>query len=619
MQCWQCGATVRQGAKLCIYCGAKLAPDDAPDDSAPVERGRGGRTESSGGGSYGAHSRDDRDGGAGRGMRSNPTNSPASRSRGYDDQAEDTDGERYVPGRREVATPDARTPSRRSAGPRPPHGGDRLSLDPLDDPRAPRSLLKPPTAPRQQEPRRSAYDAGRAGHRTSGEASGHSGRGGYEHQGRRYTQGDLGYDPRYDPESGEYDAVADRRRREERYPGDNYGRRTGDQRDERYDERYDSERDNRGGRDERADRRSPARDQRGNYGGYDDAPSAEYSAQYPSRYDDAPSAEYSGEYPARYYDAPSAEYPADYSAELDARGPSGRDRREYRGGAVYDESAAWEARSPRRRATPNRPPDDSWNLPAISEAQMPATGWTGDWNAAPSMSAPAGRPGARGTAKPSAKRERGRGLTVLVVGLVALIAVAVVIVGVSERSAILDKLPGAPRTNAHAFATYTPGPTPTPVANYKEFSSDHALYVLNYPGQWTEQTSSQPNTGYDYVDTFTQQSPYTAVIVEQAAAFASITDADIVTAEINGGKQGGRTFAQTAAVSGTMSIGGEQWTRREYDVTDSKSNSTLHMAILTCHHAGRGYAIVLVATPDAFAKDDATVFKTVLGSFRFAS
>src|SRR5215469_13075850 len=39
MQCWQCGATVRQGAKICIYCGAQLT-DDAFNREEEYERER---------------------------------------------------------------------------------------------------------------------------------------------------------------------------------------------------------------------------------------------------------------------------------------------------------------------------------------------------------------------------------------------------------------------------------------------------------------------------------------------------------------------------------------------------------------------------------------------------
>lgn len=621
MQCWQCGKSVRAEAKLCIYCGARLNSDDAPAHPASYEREseRGRRAESRGGGAYAGRTAEERDRADGYGTRRESPWGVSERSRGRDDGrvADEQNNQRHVPGRSDEAVP-AKPVARRSGGPRTSHpGGDNRPLNPLDDPRAPRSLRTSPAAPREPDaPRRGFGDeGGRFGYGHGGDAGGEGRRGGYEHHGRYYTQGDLGYDPRYDPESGEYDAVADRSRRDERYTEDgsprreSYDWRAGGAREERRESGYN------GGRD-----------------AYDDAPSAEYSAEYPSRYQDAPSAEYSAEYaaqyPSRYNDARDERSSSGYSDELDPRVVYGRDRREYRGGSErgYDESAEWDARAQRRRAAPNSPADDSWNLPAISQAQLAETGWTDEWNAqarqAPGQAlvAPGGRGAARNTARGSVKRRRrrGRGLTAVVGGLVALVAVAVVIVGISERGAILSRLPGAAQTNAHPFATYTPGPTPTPVANYKEFSSQHALYVLNYPGQWTAQTSSQPNTGYDYVDTFTQQGPYTAVIVEQAAAFANISDTEIATAEVNGGKQGGRTFTDTPAAVATMSIGGEQWTRREFDVTDVKTSTTLHMAILTCHHVGRGYALVLVATPDAFAKDDATVFKTILNSFRFA-
>lgn len=624
MQCWNCGKPVRQEAKLCVYCGTKLAQDDMPRDLASDERGRGARRSPSGG--YGSHgARDERDVSMGYEGRGRSGRGVGGRPREYEgNQGQSQGSGHYAPGRTADPNSDIRSPSSRGAGPRVPFsGGGKRLVDPLDDPRAPRGLRKSQPISRQEQPRRSSY--GSSGSHGAGDGSGKYAGGGYEHEGQRYNYGDLGYDARYDPDSAEYDAVADRRRRGERAPTDRHddfghdghNQRSGGPRDERYNGVREQQR---GSRDEPPDRHSAGQQPRGGYGNYDEAPSAEYSAEYPSRYRNAPSAEYSAEYPARYDDAPSAEYSAEYSVEMDARGGYDQDRRGYRGG--YDESAAWDAYPARGRPASHYAPEDSWNLPAVSEAQLPAAGWTADWHAAPpipasEMSERSGRGSGRGTSQRPAKRKHRSGIVAVAVGLVALVAVAAIIIGISQRTAILSRLPGATHTNTHPFATYTPGPTPTVVPHYKEFSSDSALYVVNYPAQWAEQTSNQPNTGYDYVDTFTGQNPYAAVIVEQAAAFANISDADIVTAEVNGGKQAGRTFTETQAASGTVNAGGEQWTRREFDVSDG--NTKLHMAILTCHHEGRGYAIVLVATPDSFAKDDSTVFHTVLNSFRFAS
>ncbi len=634
MQCWQCGKPVRPEAKLCIYCGTRLTSDDAPQPyPASYERERDGRAESHEDGAFGGRSASERDRDAPYGPRRESQRGSSERSHEAGWGGDEPDSQRYVPGRSGNQAPDVRAAARRSVAPRTSsQGADNRPLDPLDDPRAPRSLRSSPAAPREPERRQGtfAYDGNRSVH-GRGSDGGQGRRGGYEHQGRYYTQGDLGYDPRYDPESGEYDAVADGRRREERLAQDDarrdgrdgYERRTGGARDGRRDADHSGAP---GGWDDGRERRLSAQGYRDGRGGSDDAPSAEYSAEYaanyPARYDDERNRRYS----SGYSDELDPRYSSGYSDELDPRVVHGGNWNDYRSGSRgYDESAEWDARGPAPRRAPNSPAEDSWNLPAISQAQLPAAGWSDEWSAAgrqgpgQALATPARRGAPRDSARRNGKRARGRGLTAVAIGLVALIAVAVVIVGITERGAILSRLPGAAQTSAHPFATYTPGATPTPVATYKEFSSQNSRYVLNYPGQWSAQTSSQPNTGYDYVDTFTQQNPYTAVIVEQAAAFANIADTEIATAEINGGKQGGRTFTDTPAAAATMNIGGEVWTRREFDVTDVKTSTTLHMAILTCHHGDRGYAMVLVATPDAFAKDDGTVFKTVLNSFRFAS
>src|SRR5215469_12682629 len=57
MQCWQCGKTLREGAKLCVYCGALLSSDaddfarspgtfDPPPEEAPPEPPRPRKTSS---------------------------------------------------------------------------------------------------------------------------------------------------------------------------------------------------------------------------------------------------------------------------------------------------------------------------------------------------------------------------------------------------------------------------------------------------------------------------------------------------------------------------------------------------------------------------------------------
>ena len=42
-------------------------------------------------------------------------------------------------------------------------------------------------------------------------------------------------------------------------------------------------------------------------------------------------------------------------------------------------------------------------------------------------------------------------------------------------------------------------------------------------------------------------------------------------------------------------------------------------AVLSTHHHGRSYVIVLIALPSDFAKESAGTFPTILKSFRFSS
>jgi hypothetical protein len=165
--------------------------------------------------------------------------------------------------------------------------------------------------------------------------------------------------------------------------------------------------------------------------------------------------------------------------------------------------------------------------------------------------------------------------------------------------------------------TYTPGPTPTPPANFKEFDSSHALYVLDYPKSWTETPStSGSGSSYDYVDLFARASPPASLTVEQAGAFSTIARADIIKAEVAGAESSGRTFKQLANVIPTMVIAGEQWERSDYLVTES-GGVQYHMAILACHHHQRGYAIVLLSLPNNFSQDTQTAFEPILNSFHF--
>jgi hypothetical protein len=215
---------------------------------------------------------------------------------------------------------------------------------------------------------------------------------------------------------------------------------------------------------------------------------------------------------------------------------------------------------------------------------------------------------------------RRRRVTLLLVAVLVIVVVSVGAVGVVLKPGILARLHGGTTAgdNAPPFVTYTPGPTPTPPANFKEFDSPHAHYVLDYPKGWTE-SSSPPGSGttYDYVDSFTSASPAASLTVEQAGAFSSIIRPDIIQAEVRGAEGSGRTFKLIANPIATMELGGEQWVRSDYLVSES-GGVQLHMAILACHHDQLGYAIVLVSLPNNFSQDSQTAFEPILNSFHFA-
>lgn len=221
------------------------------------------------------------------------------------------------------------------------------------------------------------------------------------------------------------------------------------------------------------------------------------------------------------------------------------------------------------------------------------------------------RNGARGGAR--AKRSR-RGP---IVGIIIALLVVAIIAGGAVLGTRLSQQNNAPIVSSGPpFATYTPGPTPTPPAKYTELVSDRLGYVASYPQGWSETASSDTSQAqYDYWDTFTQASPQAVVVIEQAGAFNSVTDLTLINDEVASSEKAGNTFTAVASTAATQTIGGEQWQRRDFAFT--KSGTKLHMAILSCHHRGRGFVIVLVSLPENFVQDEDTTFKTMLSTFRF--
>jgi hypothetical protein len=346
--------------------------------------------------------------------------------------------------------------------------------------------------------------------------------------------------------------------------------------------------------------------------------SAEYSAEMSAEYSAEMSAEYSAEYPDPGYSQRGGTYDArgsrgrrdettlDYGERQNPGSPpaytpydryqqsSQRDRYDR-----YDQYDQYDQRDRRGRGRPNWGQTDSEEFGAFRpQGQQPA------WGNVQSR---------------SGRNPRGRNAALFVViGLV--LALCVVVIGVLKGPALLAHIGGggsATSDNAPPFVTYTPGPTPTPPANFKEFDSTRALYVLDYPTSWTASSSPSPTgSSSDYVDEFLRSSPEASLVVEQAGAFTSITRSQIIQAEVQGAEGNGRTFATIANPIATMEIAGEQWLRNDYLITE-QGGIQLHMAILACHHHQRGYAIVLVSLVDNFSQDSQATFEPMLNSFHF--
>lgn len=590
MQCWQCGVRIKPGQKLCVYCGAKLIQDGEPEYDAPAERsgfaGRdraGGEREQrppAGSGSRGGRSPDE-DGWSAEPDYDGQSDRYGSRERSRDDY--------YRPdGAEPRGRGDGRSPQRAS-GSRLPSRDESRSRDPMDDPRAPRGL-------------RGASSAGRSTERGRGANEGQS------HDDAEYEYDDYNprdranprYLPRFDPDSAEYDAVADQRRQSRVHPrqdesrarvydrdgGSARGGRDGAWEDPRAgrasrdERRYDGY--GRGQRDAAADPRTRYGQERGgSYGAYGEDESAEYAATYDNR---------------------TNRHDRGTNQSRGGRGADAADQQGYGGG--------WDQYEGRNAG--------GFNAPAMGQPN--AQGWGNEaWapGADPNSWAPPGAgyaPG--GKAVPAKKRGRG-GLIAAVLSLLVVVVLAGG--GFLARGKLLALLHrgGGGGASTPIFATYTPGPTPTALPNYKLFVSTNAKYAIEYPAAWTIQNTNNSSGGYDYLDTFQQASPPAEVGIEAAAALNPLSDTQIIASEVNGATQSGMKFSQIGN-DVTVNIGGESWTRRDYSVTTS-NGVTLHMAILATHHASHGYAVVLTASTSAFAQIDSGVFKTMLGTFRFTS
>ncbi len=108
-----------------------------------------------------------------------------------------------------------------------------------------------------------------------------------------------------------------------------------------------------------------------------------------------------------------------------------------------------------------------------------------------------------------------------------------------------------------AFATYTPGPTPTPATNFKEFASARAKYVLSYPNTWAVSSNeAKLQQQYDYTDVFNPPNSPSHVSVEQAGVFSYYTEQKIIQGEVTGAQQSGFTFTEVTTAQAKQTVGG---------------------------------------------------------------
>lgn len=379
----------------------------------------------------------------------------------------------------------------------------------------------------------------------------------------------------------------------------------------------------------------------------------------------APPPNYTDEEPALGYDDDA---PEGYSEEYEARPRYADNRRGPASGVRGPRSTPGASRAPGRRPDSERggygygaPEDygrpDGYGRPAARSGRdprdvepsgytdygtaYPPTPWGGPVGQNPrdayeesSVWAPGGQRGdpwgaqaaggARGVsgvkapAKAPAKQSGVFALAFRLLTVVMVVVGLVTVVGPELAPKLGKYLPflrsGAQATPP-AFATYTPGPTPTSLPNYKLFVSKTSAYAMDYPATWG--TSAAVGAGgaqSDNVDQFAQPGGPAEVNVERAQSFASATDAQIIQAELQSAQD--TTFTEITGAATTEGVGGEVWQRKEYQAV-AKNGAKRHIAVLACHHLGAGYVLVLISSDTGFANQDTTVFEPMLRSFRF--
>ncbi len=482
-----------------------------------------------------------------------PSRRPRDRGAPLDDAGEEMIARREAP---------RSGPTRRRGAPEPPGPAWDDAASPLDDPRAPPGLL----GLNRSGPSRQS--------RTSGPPGSSRGRGPsrYESDPRRESG-------RYDPPAGYTDEE----------PAVRYGEDESEGYSEEYparprfpDDRRGPPSGARGPRSAPGASRTPGRrvdDNPNAYDAYDPRENFGRAGEYgraPGRTDRDPRA--MGGFDGRYADVPSYNDVAQGYPPVSRGGQMGYGPRD-----DFDASRAWEP-----------------------------GGLGGPY---------AGAPGPRGAIAEKAPAKSQNGVFALAFRLLTTVIVVVgliVVVGPELKPALGKYLPflqsGTQTTPPPAFATYTPGPTPTNLPNYKLFTSTANGYAMDYPSSWGTTTLAGANS--DSVNQFAQPNSAAQVNVERSAGFDSATDEQVILAEVQGAQKQGMTITEITGAATTEGVGGEVWQRHEYQAT-TKSGTKLHIAILVCHHLGKGYVIALISSDTSFTNDDTTTFEPMLRSFRF--
>lgn len=570
MQCWQCGRTVRQGAKLCIYCGAKLADDEEQEPRASGSRNGRRSSEQS---EYRSPAPRGKEGSRGNAQLYDESDEYAAYNPPDDRDGHGARRERAAARPRD----DGDYPDRSMNDPRPRESRPR---DPMDDPRAPfqrGSGATPPSGRDRREPKR--YDA----------------------EGEPPVKGNGN-------RRGARDYAVEERPRRASHP-------TRD--------------DDRGGGGEPRLPHGSRREDRDEYAGFDNGrDNGRPASSSPSR---------------RRSDMEHGSFDArggrgDGYDDAHERGSS-RDRRPVRSpqlerdwerGSFDARSGRGDARDARGMPYPQPALDDSWGMPAVGGSPLDDA-----WGVAPSeelptpMGARGGRdargrsgPGGRGGSSDKADKPK-RG----VVGRVfRILSMLITIIGLISSGILV-----APKLLSHfgltqgntgdgqpPFATYTPGPTPTAPPQYARYVNQHIQFAIDYPKVWSVGEASADSGKTDNVVTFKRPTPQAVLIVEQSSGFDGISNDEMIHDETLAGQNDGSTFTEITTTPAHALIGGEQWLRRDFNVV-TKAGTTLHMGILSCHHQGHGFVIVLVSLPQNFANDDQTTFQSILTTFRFLS